>query len=258
MSIAKKFFGGDDSAGDAASAQIAAVNKAVKLQQETRDLVRADLEPFRRVGTQGIDQLGNLVTDPNAQKKYIEDNPFYKLLADDAQDRLFSNAAARGKVGSGGTTKALQNSLLMLGHDLLSRDIGQRFNLATMGANAATGTANVTRDINNSIADLYTQQGNAEAAGIIGNARSKQQGFSNLVNTGLSIGKLALSDARAKENIERVGSLDNGLPVYRFNYRGDDRPMMGVMAQEVEKTQPDAVTTIDGVKYVNYGELRCQ
>jgi len=46
--------------------------------------------------------------------------------------------------------------------------------------------------------------------------------------------------------------LDNGLPVYLFNYKGDTTPQIGLMAQDVEKVNKDAVTEIDGIKHVYY------
>ena len=62
----------------------------------------------------------------------------------------------------------------------------------------------------------------------------------------------AASDINVKENISQVGMLDNGLPVYLFNYKGDNTPQIGLMAQDVEKVNKDAVTEIDGVKHVYY------
>lgn len=66
------------------------------------------------------------------------------------------------------------------------------------------------------------------------------------------------SDARIKENIEYDGTYRSGIRqynVYNYNYVGDDTPRRGVMAQEVELINPDAVGEIDGVKFVNYGAL---
>ena len=62
------------------------------------------------------------------------------------------------------------------------------------------------------------------------------------------------SDIRVKENISQVGSLDNGLPVYLFNYKGNKTPQIGLMAQDVEKVNKDAVVEIDGIKRVYYGK----
>lgn len=62
------------------------------------------------------------------------------------------------------------------------------------------------------------------------------------------------SDERLKENIEPVGELYDGTGVYRYNYIGDDIARIGVMAQEVEKTRPEAVTEIGGFKAVDYAK----
>lgn len=62
----------------------------------------------------------------------------------------------------------------------------------------------------------------------------------------------SLSDKNSKENISQVGILDNGLPVYLFNYKGNNTPQIGLMAQDVEKVNKDAVTEIDGIKHVYY------
>lgn len=72
-------------------------------------------------------------------------------------------------------------------------------------------------------------------------------------------GKLiGLSDERAKKDIKKVGELA-GHKLYSYQYKkgkGDGKHHVGVMAQEVEKTRPDAVSTrSDGLKQVDYGRL---
>ena len=59
----------------------------------------------------------------------------------------------------------------------------------------------------------------------------------------------------AIEKIVPDGTTYNGHKVYHFNFIGDDVRRRGVMAQEVERTRPDAVMEIDGIKHVNYGVL---
>jgi hypothetical protein len=68
-------------------------------------------------------------------------------------------------------------------------------------------------------------------------------------------GAMIMSDISVKENIIPEGTKWKGLNVYNYNYIGDSTPRRGVMAQQVELTRPDAVTTINGVKHVNYGIL---
>lgn len=66
----------------------------------------------------------------------------------------------------------------------------------------------------------------------------------------------AMSDKRVKKDIQRIGETSKGFPLYLFRYLWDsanESPRIGVMAQDVEQTMPEAVITRpDGVKTVNY------
>lgn len=62
------------------------------------------------------------------------------------------------------------------------------------------------------------------------------------------------SDERVKENIEEVGKLKNGLPVYSYNYKGSPTPEIGLIAQDVKKKKPDAVRAFNGILAVDYGK----
>ena len=67
---------------------------------------------------------------------------------------------------------------------------------------------------------------------------------------------ISLSDERAKENIERVGQTDDGLPIYRYNYKGETEPRFGPMAQEVDEMQPEASgPSLFGLRTVNYAAV---
>jgi hypothetical protein len=72
-------------------------------------------------------------------------------------------------------------------------------------------------------------------------------------------GKLiGLSDERAKKDIKKVGEMD-GHKLYSYQYKkgkGDGKRHVGVIAQEVEKKRPDAVSRrSDGLRQVDYGKL---
>jgi hypothetical protein len=93
-------------------------------------------------------------------------------------------------------------------------------------------------------------------------APRRSLGFGDILGGASSLGGLGLlaysvlSDRRAKTDIKKVGMLDDGLPVYRYRYKGDPVPHIGVMAQDVEKVKPEAVVeTPSGYKAVNYGLL---
>ena len=74
----------------------------------------------------------------------------------------------------------------------------------------------------------------------------------------------AMSDIRTKENIEPIGIAENGLTVYKYEYKPEfkDHELAGsgvhygYMAQEVEQVYPYAVRILDdGYKVVDYGLL---
>jgi hypothetical protein len=103
------------------------------------------------------------------------------------------------------------------------------------------------------------------------NAQQAAQASANqgLMGLGGTLGAAAMlapvgtfSDIRTKENIVKVGILENGLPVYLYEYKpefkaeaGEGR-FLGVMAHEVEEVKPEAVITRpDGYKMVDYAQL---
>jgi hypothetical protein len=77
---------------------------------------------------------------------------------------------------------------------------------------------------------------------------------SGIGSAAMSMLPMMFSDERLKENIEPVGELYDGTNVYRYNYKGNIVPRIGVMAQEVEQSRPEAVTEIAGFKAVDYGK----
>lgn len=76
------------------------------------------------------------------------------------------------------------------------------------------------------------------------------KGVGNVAGAGIDA--FMMSDERVKENIDEVGSLHDGTPVYNYNYIGNKTPQIGLMAQDVEKIRPDAVKEFGGIKHVNY------
>ena len=64
------------------------------------------------------------------------------------------------------------------------------------------------------------------------------------------------SDIRLKTDFHRVGTTVLGLPLYRFQYRNRPGVYLGVMAQDVLKVEPSAVSIgADGYYMVDYGKL---
>jgi len=107
------------------------------------------------------------------------------------------------------------------------------------------------------------------AAGMTGNAAIANANAANANRNAMMQGLFSLggaammSDIRTKENIKHIGHMANGLPVYEFEYKTEfkgtagEGKFIGVMAQDVEKVQPEAVIKLpSGYKMVNYGALQ--
>jgi len=83
---------------------------------------------------------------------------------------------------------------------------------------------------------------------------------SGLALLGTALGtatKFIPSDQRLKEDIDEVGSLRDGTPVFSYRYKADPfkRKQIGLMAQDVMKRRPDAILTLDdpgGTMLVDY------
>jgi hypothetical protein len=94
------------------------------------------------------------------------------------------------------------------------------------------------------------QQGNSTTTGT--QQLSGAQQFNTIAGGIGNLFKFTPSDMGLKEDIVPVGVLFDGTPVYGFRYKGAPAYHIGLMAQDVEKTTPEAVIEINGYKAVDY------
>jgi len=146
----------------AASKQASAAKKGIRAQEAAREQARADLQPFVQAGSSQLNQLTSIAGQGL-------DVPLER--AQGFRD-IQNSAAAGGNLNSGGTLKELTSFNNMLNARNRSLIFNQLFNVATLGANAASGQATASINTGNQISDLFTQRGNAQAAGIAGAANS--------------------------------------------------------------------------------------
>ena len=198
---------------------------ALAAQERGLKNIRSDFAPFLKAGQVSAQELERLVNDPNAQKEFITNNPFFKALADDAEERLLSNQAAKGRVGSGSTQAALQTELLKLGNQLLDTSINQRLNTANLGLNAAnsimsaeTSVANaisqIEQETGRSLSDLSTNLGVNQGNNIRDSAKSiatlqSQQGLALADNATAAGNSLSGIEGDRAESLAQVG--ENGI-----------------------------------------------
>lgn len=87
-----------------------------------------------------------------------------------------------------------------------------------------------------------------------GGYTTTQQGGTGTSSGGVNI-LPGLSDVHAKEKIEFVGT-QGDYRIYDFNYKGHPERYRGVMAQEVQRQKPEAVSVnADGYLTVDYSQL---
>lgn len=79
-------------------------------------------------------------------------------------------------------------------------------------------------------------------------------GLASLAGTGAMAAALAFSDGRLKRDIEYF-TTTNGHKIYRFRYEWGPEKFLGVLAQEINETRPDAVYEIGGYLAVDYNAL---
>ena len=97
---------------------------------------------------------------------------------------------------------------------------------------------------------------------VYGSVSKLTRGVGGTVSDGTTMDKMAKSDRNAKQDIVRIGDHPLGIGLYLFEYKPAFRERwghgrrFGVMADEVERVLPEAVSTgPDGYKVVDYGML---
>ena len=180
----------EQAARQSAQQQVDAAGRALDVTGEARDTARGDLQPFTAAGTAGLDPLQSLILDPNAQRDFVQNNPFFDALLSEERQNTLQNQAARGKLGSGGTLKALDENVLRIGQGLVDNQTNKLQNLVGIGQNAATNQAGITQNFGQQASNLLTGQGAAQAAGTVGAANARVAGAQNIVNLVTDAAKL--------------------------------------------------------------------
>ena len=250
---------------DAARVQAAAGAEAAAKAEGAQLRLEENLQPFSQFGvSQGIGALPNLfnqqsaaINDPSAS---VLNNPFFQALAGQQEQRLLASQAARGKVGSGETGDDLQRNLLLLGNQFAQQDIGNiqtqignQFNAAAIGQNAAAQTGVAGINTANTVGGILGNVGNVNAASIVGQQKAQAQGINNIIGLGSGL----FSDQRLKENIRfshKHPKMD--IRIYTWDWTEEAKPIVGdqdnvgPIAQELMISRPDLVVTDQETGYL--------
>lgn len=240
----------------AEAAELEALDSA---QLETRRATaeaQGFLEPFGSVGVAGAEQAGFL-TDPQAQFDFLQSNPLFQLGLDNANRQTSQIAAARGRLSAGDTLQQLNQNALLTASPLIAQQKQSIGDLLNFGSGIARAQSNTAIGQGSDISNLIQNQGNVQASGIAGRQQISADTAANQRQTALTVAA-AFSDPALKTDIVRNGEL-NGHNLYSWNWNDKAAELglfgssSGVMADEVQKSNPEAVTIDEsGFMKVNY------
>lgn len=129
------------------------------------------------------DDYGSLMR--NFTGEDVESEPGYQFGMDQGMQAMDRSAAARGNLLSGASLKAAQrfgqdyagtkfNDAYQRDNNNKNRAFNWLMGLTTMGQNSTVQQATTNQQVGNNLSNLAIQQGNAQAAGIMGVANSAQ------------------------------------------------------------------------------------
>lgn len=175
---------GAGAAQDAANAQTSAAQNGMTTLNTANQAVQQQYQPYATTGTGALNLINSSLANGTGfassfnPSNYINTDA-YNYNLQQGQNAVQNSAAARGTVLSGGTLKALQSNASGLAANTYQtayqdylQNSQQQYNqltgLASLGLGATNAAANANLSTAQGVSNLYTQQGNAQAAGIIG------------------------------------------------------------------------------------------
>jgi len=162
-------------------AQADAAKEAGRLERAAADRTIEKLEPFRQVGVSAINPLQEFVQAGGQDAQTLSQiNPLVSFLRGEGFEDIQESAAARGKLGSGGTLRDLSKFNTQLTSTIVPQLQQQRynqlFNLFSQGGALGTGQGKF---------DVAGSQG--LGSGLQGAADARTQGSANIIKAGMSM-----------------------------------------------------------------------
>lgn len=211
-------------------------------------------------GNPAVDAAQGYATDVLGGK-YMAGNPHLEGMIGktlgDVTDRVGAAYGSRGSFGGTAWTSALGEALANAELGLRYGNYGDEMNRMAGAAGMApslaqaqyTGLPEILQTSGVAAELPYTGINalSGNLASLFSGGVQKGPGIGGQILGGLAQGAgaaLAASDRRLKTNIRRVGTIDNGLPWYKFRYVWDapDEPLReGLMSDDVRKVRPQAV-----------------
>jgi hypothetical protein len=170
----------------------------------------------------------------------------YNNIFNEAMRGITSQTASRGLMNSGAAVRAMQDRAGQLGNESYQNYLASILGGAQTGLGAGQSAFGASQGFGGLIAGAGQTGGNQGILGGIGQAAG---GAASLIG--------AISDRRAKKDIQQIGTRPDGLGIYEYTLKDDGQRYIGVMADEVAKHRPEALGAVnaDGYRTVHYDRL---
>lgn len=175
-----------------ADAQVRAAQLGVDEQQRQFDAIQELLRPYNQAGTQALGmQQGLLGLNGNTEQSNLINQLMgsgqYQELNRQGQNAILQNASATGGLRGGNVQAALAQFSPQLLQQMIQSQFSNLGGLTTTGQNSAAmvGTAGQQMAMNN--ANLYAQQGAAQAGAALAGGRADAQMYGGIAS---GLGKL--------------------------------------------------------------------
>lgn len=260
---------------------------AAGYQQQALDYLKQTDQLPTGLREDALRSLGGLYGGGGSITDRAMASPLYQAAVQQGENSVLRNASATGGLRSGNASENLaqvnQNALIAAYNDQISGLQGlsslpsNANNIAalqagignTLGQGQASAGNLTYQGATNAANTLYSgsvDSGNTAAQGAIAAANASAQGSQNGMNNLMGLGQLGMqaysmfSDRRLKRDIRQIDT-QNGHKIYSWLWNeeaerlGKKGVSFGVIADEVEKTHPGAVSMRDGYKVVDYQSL---
>lgn len=204
-------------------------------------------------GTQGLLNLLGLGGAAGSQGalQALQATPGYQFQLQQGNNAITAQNAATGGTGSGNEALALAKFNQGLAGTTYQNAVQNLQPFVNLAQNTAGQAATTNLGIGGGLNSAYQNLGNMYYGGTLTGGQAgaaadlaRYQASANQLGAlgGLAGGLLGfVSDIKVKEDIAPVGTLADGQTIYRYRYAGDPRHQIGLLAQEVEGSTPEAV-----------------
>jgi len=186
VGAAGSIFGGmmsSKGAGESAAAIRYAADQASATMLKLNNRAREDTAPYRQVGAQALRTYSNLLNGTTQDViDAVHESPLYQFQNELGARNINRQLASRGLFGSGAGLETLAMFNKGLVGEEGERIMSRYFNLATMGSNAATGTATMTNQAGIAAGNVQGQLGVAQGGAIQAQYNALGQGIGGAFN----------------------------------------------------------------------------